>query len=108
MNMLQGFEAQDDYLVTLNRADAIDPAKVLRTITYHHPIFSRESIAAQARHTELDGSSGVHFCGAYWGYGFHEDGVRSGLAVARNVARAAGTSAPELLEVRRPRTEVAR
>lgn len=102
MNLLQGFEAEQDYMVTLNRQDEIDPSKVLRTITYQHPIFTRESIAAQARHTEIDGSSGVHFCGAYWGYGFHEDGVRSGLAVARNVARSAGTEAPELLEVRDP------
>lgn len=102
MNLLQGFEAEEDYLVTLNRQDAIDPSKVLRTLTYHHPIFTRESFAAQARHTEVDGSRGVHFCGAYWGYGFHEDGVRSGLAVARNVARNAGTDAPEVLEVQRP------
>lgn len=99
MNRLQRLDAQRDYLVTLNRTDAIDPAKVLRTMTYHHPIFTRESIAAQARHAEVDGSHGVHFCGAYWGYGFHEDGVRSGLTVARNVAAAAGTEAPELLEV---------
>jgi predicted NAD/FAD-binding protein len=89
MNMLQGFEADEDYIVTLNRGDEIDPAKVLRTIEYHHPIYSREAVAAQRRHAEIDGVHGVHFCGAYWGYGFHEDAVRSALVVAGNVGSAA-------------------
>lgn len=99
MNMLQGFEAQEDYIVTLNRSAAIDPAKVLRTIEYQHPIYTRDTVAAQARHAEIDGTHAVHFCGAYWGYGFHEDAVRSALIVARNIASATGTSAPILREV---------
>jgi predicted NAD/FAD-binding protein len=86
MNMLQGFEADEDYIVTLNRSDEIDPGKVLRTIEYHHPIYTREAVVAQGRHAEIDGMHAVHFCGAYWGYGFHEDAVRSGLIVARNIA----------------------
>jgi predicted NAD/FAD-binding protein len=85
MNMLQGFEAAQDYIVTLNRASAIDPAKILRTIEYQHPIYTRETVAAQARHAEIDGAHAVHFCGAYWGYGFHEDAVRSALIVAGNI-----------------------
>ena len=88
MNMLQGFEADEDYIVTLNRPDDIDPAKILRTIEYQHPIYTRQAVAAQSRHAEIDGMHGVHFCGAYWGYGFHEDAVRSGLLAARNVIAA--------------------
>jgi predicted NAD/FAD-binding protein len=99
MNMLQGFEAEEDYIVTLNRRAAIDPGKILRTIEYQHPIYTREAVAAQARHAEIDGAHAVHFCGAYWGYGFHEDAVRSALIVARNIARATGTRAPTLREL---------
>ena len=60
-------------------------ASVLRRFVYHHPIYSTSAVRAQARHGEIDGAQGVHFCGAYWGYGFHEDGVKSGLAVAHRV-----------------------
>ena len=88
MNRLQGLEAERDYFVTLNRSEAIDPAKVLRTISYHHPIFTTATVAARERHAEIDGVHGVHFCGAYWGYGFHEDGVNSALAVLRSLERA--------------------
>jgi len=99
MNLLQGLEVPTEYFVTLNRTPDIDPSKVLRVIQYHHPIFTRAAVAAQARHAEVDGVEGVHFCGAYWSYGFHEDGVRSGLAVARNLSRELGRPLPELLEV---------
>ncbi len=99
MNLLQGLEVPTEYFVTLNRTPDIDPSKVLRVIQYHHPIFTRAAVAAQARHAEIDGVEGVHFCGAYWSYGFHEDGVRSGLAVARNLSRELGRPLPELLEV---------
>ena len=81
MNRLQSLAGERQYMVTLNRTEAIDPQKVLRTFVYHHPIISRASVRAQARHAEIDGVHGVHFCGAYWGYGFHEDGVKSALAV---------------------------
>ena len=60
---------------------------VLRTIEYHHPIFTTETVLARERHGEIDGVNGVHFCGAYWGYGFHEDGVKSALAVLQSFAR---------------------
>ena len=92
MNRLQGLECRRDYFVTLNRDD-IDPSKVLRRISYHHPIFSVDGVRAQARHAEIDGADRVHFCGAYWGYGFHEDGVKSGLAVAARVAAPAEEAA---------------
>ncbi len=81
MNRLQSLDEPRDYFVTLNRTTEIDPKRVLARMTYHHPIFSRATFAAQARHAEIDGVGGVHYCGAYWGNGFHEDGVRSAEAV---------------------------
>jgi len=85
MNNLQGLAGDTEYFVTLNRTDDIDPAKVLRTFVYDHPVFTTEAVRAQERHAEIDGAERVHFCGAYWGYGFHEDGVRSGQEVARRL-----------------------
>jgi predicted NAD/FAD-binding protein len=83
MNQLQGLTSREEYLVTLNRSDDIDPGKVLRTIRYEHPIFSRAAVLAQKRHAVISGQNRTHFCGAYWGFGFHEDGVQSALAVGR-------------------------
>jgi predicted NAD/FAD-binding protein len=85
MNRLQGFAAPEDFFVTLNDAGAIDPARVLARIDYAHPVFDAEAIAAQRRHAEIDGAGGVHYAGAYWGYGFHEDGLQSALAVCRRI-----------------------
>ncbi len=80
MNILQGLEAPEPFLVTLNRSDAVDPAKVLRRITYHHPLFTPAGVAAQARQAELNRGRRTYYCGAYWRNGFHEDGVVSALA----------------------------
>jgi predicted NAD/FAD-binding protein len=85
MNRLQSLSEPRDYLVTLNRTREIDPEQVVARFTYHHPVYSRAAVAAQARHAEIDGVHAVHFCGAYWGYGFHEDGVRSAEAVVARV-----------------------
>jgi len=79
MNHLQRLRAERQYLLTLNRSEAIDPAKVLRRFQYDHPVYTREGVAAQARHAEISGARRTHYCGAYWGWGFHEDGVVSGL-----------------------------
>lgn len=83
MNRLQGLQAPVDFCVTLNREQAIDPRKVIRTLSYHHPIYTPRGFAAQKRFDEISGRNHTHFCGAYWGYGFHEDGVKSALAVCR-------------------------
>jgi len=80
MNILQGLDAPQPFLVTLNRKDAIDPAKVIRRIVYHHPLFTPAGVAAQARQRELNGARRTYYCGAYWRNGFHEDGVVSALA----------------------------
>ena len=78
MNILQSLDCQDQFCVTLNNSDAIDQSKVLKRLNYHHPIYTKESVAAQARHAEIN-CNGFYFCGAYWRYGFHEDGVVSAL-----------------------------
>ncbi len=85
MNELQGFEADRNYFVTLNRTQDIADEHIIKEILYHHPIFSLEGIAAQQRFEQIDGVNNVHFAGAYWGYGFHEDGVKSGLRVAERI-----------------------
>jgi predicted NAD/FAD-binding protein len=77
MNRLQSLDAAEDFCVTLNRAEAIDPEKIIRRIAYAHPVYTREGQAAQARHAEVSGADRIHYCGAYWGWGFHEDGVAS-------------------------------
>jgi predicted NAD/FAD-binding protein len=83
MNTLQGLEAPVRFCVTLNPSQPIDPDAVIERMTYHHPVFSADGIAAQRRRDEVDGQRNTHYCGAYWRYGFHEDGVMSALHVAR-------------------------
>jgi predicted NAD/FAD-binding protein len=82
MNLLQGVQSPDPFVVTLNRTGAIDPDKILRRMTYRHPVYTRNSVAAQARRAEIQGQRRTWFAGAYWGWGFHEDGLRSAVAVA--------------------------
>jgi len=79
MNILQGLDCKEQLCVTLNNSDAVDPSKILKRIHYYHPIYTRESVAAQARQSEIN-RDGIYYCGAYWRYGFHEDGVVSALA----------------------------
>lgn len=79
MNILQRLDAPTPLLVTLNRSDAIDPAHIIKRITYHHPLYTPASVAAQARHREIDGTRNTYYCGAWWRNGFHEDGVVSAL-----------------------------
>jgi len=84
MNILQGLDAREPFLVTLNRSDDIDPAKVIRRVTYHHPLFTPAGVAAQARQGEINGPLRTFYCGAYWRNGFHEDGVVSALDALRH------------------------
>ena len=81
MNILQGLQSQHTFCVTLNDETSIDPARVLGRFEYHHPVFTTERSAAQARHSELLTANRTSFCGAYWRNGFHEDGVVSALRV---------------------------
>jgi len=80
MNHLQRMQADRDFCVTLNRTDAIDPAKIIRTISYSHPVYTPAGVAAQSQHASISAMANrTHYCGAYWGWGFHEDGVVSAL-----------------------------
>jgi uncharacterized protein len=83
MNRLQTLQTSKDYLVTLNMTSAIEEAKVIDKISYAHPVYSAAGVRAQARYEEIGGRHRTHFAGAYWGWGFHEDGVVSGLRVAK-------------------------
>jgi predicted NAD/FAD-binding protein len=87
LRSLQGVGSGDELLITLNRDDAIDPARVVRTFDYAHPVFDVPAVAAQQRHEELNGRNRTWFAGAYWGFGFHEDGVQSARVVCRRLAR---------------------
>ncbi len=70
MNLLQGFNSPDPFVVTLNRTQAIDPRRILRRMRYAHPVYTHASVAAQARKSEIQGRRRVWFAGAYWGWGF--------------------------------------
>lgn len=79
MNRLQSLEASCDFLVSLNQDEHIASEHQIGQFNYSHPAYSSASVAAQARHREISGVNRTHYCGAYWGYGFHEDGVKSAL-----------------------------
>ena len=85
MNILQNLDAPVTFCLTLNRSETIDPARILYRTTYHHPVLTDAGVRAQARRDEISGVNRTWYCGAYWSYGFHEDGVNSGLAVARGL-----------------------
>jgi predicted NAD/FAD-binding protein len=82
MNRLQSLCAEREFCVTLNRTEAIDPDRVIETFTYAHPVFTEAGVAAQRHLDRISAQRRTHFCGAYWGWGFHEDGVRSAMRVA--------------------------
>ena len=83
MNILQGIKAPETFLVSLNMDHQIDPKKVIKKIPYSHPVYNQAAVSAQAQWSKVSNlESRTHFCGAYWGNGFHEDGVKSGLNVA--------------------------
>ncbi|GLW94320.1 NAD(P)/FAD-dependent oxidoreductase [Actinokineospora globicatena] len=84
MNRLMGLAEPEDYVVTLNASDLVAEGSVLRRMTYHHPIYTPESVAAQRRLPELDDGV-IAFAGAYHGWGFHEDGCASGVRAAASL-----------------------
>jgi predicted NAD/FAD-binding protein len=79
MNILQGLDAPEQFCVTLNKREGIEAEKILDTVMYSHPVFDEPAVSAQARQREINGANHTYFCGAYWRYGFHEDGVVSAL-----------------------------
>lgn len=94
MNRLQRLDSPQRYLVTLNRTEAIDPARIIRRFSYSHPVYTPEAVAAQARWGEISGHSRIHYCGAYWGWGFHEDGVTSALRACERVGSSPAAPLP--------------
>ncbi|MDL2357356.1 MAG: FAD-dependent oxidoreductase [Pseudomonadota bacterium] len=85
LNMLQPLPCSTPVIVSLNPIDAPDPARVLAEFDYAHPVFDRAAVAAQARLAQFQGTQNTWFAGAWTGYGFHEDGLKSGLAVAASL-----------------------
>lgn len=83
MNRLQRLGAVDDFCVSLNAGTAVREERRIRSLVYEHPILDRGAFEMQASQDELNAHSSTSFCGAYWGYGFHEDGVRSALAATK-------------------------
>jgi predicted NAD/FAD-binding protein len=83
MNLLQGIRSPQPFIITLNSTVAICESKILRRLVYAHPLYSAAAVAAQARRPEIQGRRRTWFAGAYWGWGFHEDGLRSALDVCR-------------------------
>ena len=87
MNILQSLGSPVEYCVSLNLPNTVDPAQKIREMHYHHPVYNPKSLAARKRHEEINGVNRTYFCGAYWGYGFHEDGVNSALAVVQHFGK---------------------
>lgn len=83
LSRLQRVPTPSPLLQTLNPTEEIAPEKVLQTLEFEHPLFDIETFAAQQRHDELHEDGKIFYCGAYWGYGFHEDGVVSALNVCQ-------------------------
>jgi len=82
MNSLQNLECKTNIFVSLNPQNTIEPSKVLKTRHYEHPIFDQAGVNAQKRLAEINGKNRSYFAGAYWGWGFHEDGARSAFDAA--------------------------
>ncbi len=87
MNSLQNLRSREQFCITLNRTEAIDPSRILKRLRYAHPVYTPETLRAHQRRAEINGRNRTWFCGAYWGYGFHEDGVRSALDVGAAFGR---------------------
>jgi predicted NAD/FAD-binding protein len=87
MNILQSLRSSQVFCVTLNETESIDSARIIGRYSYDHPIYTQRRSEAQRRHAKLINANRTSFCGAYWGYGFHEDGVNSALAVCRAFGR---------------------
>ena len=84
MNILQSLDCDETFCVTLNDHQSVDKSKVLKKITYHHPLFTVKGIEAQKRKLEISGVNNTYYCGAYWYNGFHEDGVTSAIEVCKH------------------------
>ena len=94
MNTLQRLGTSTPLLVTLNMTEAIDPARIIKRLSYDHPMYTPRGVAAQARQADVNGVDRTWFCGAYWRYGFHEDGVVSALQALEHFTERAHEKRP--------------
>ena len=83
MNLLQGLDAACSYVVTLNHDGAIKDEHIIKEINYSHPVYTEASYNTQPELPALNAKRGTYYCGSYFGYGFHEDAVRSAVSVGR-------------------------
>jgi predicted NAD/FAD-binding protein len=90
MNILQSLDAPVQFCVTLNNTQGVDNSKIIKRMTYHHPIYTPDGVLQQARQSEINGIRHTYFCGAYWRHGFHEDGVVSALTALEDFHRREG------------------
>ena len=98
MNRLQTLGCERQFCVTLNLTHRIDPKKIIEVIQYEHPVFTPDAVASQDRWEEISGADRIHFCGAYWRNGFHEDGAFTGLRAAKAVELALPAEAQRLVD----------
>ena len=84
MNILQSLKSDRTFCVSLNSGNLVDESKVIKELSYDHPLFTTSSINAQSRKHEISGKNNTYYCGAYWRNGFHEDGVMSALDVCKD------------------------
>jgi uncharacterized protein len=94
MNILQSLRSRNTFCVTLNHTAPIATGKILKRLTYHHPLYTPDGVAVQQRQHEVNGVNRTYFCGAYWRYGFHEDGVVSALDALQHFKRATHAQRP--------------
>lgn len=85
MNLLQNIDSRRHFIVSLNQAERIDPRSILVRRNYAHPVFTPRAVAAQSRWSDINGLRRTWFCGAWWGWGFHEDGARSAQRVIDDI-----------------------
>lgn len=104
LNQLQPLPWQQPVVVSLNPQRPIDPQKILGEYDYSHPVFDLAAVAAQRDIPGLQGQQGTYFCGAWAGFGFHEDGLKSGFAAASQLLRDAGLPVSELVPESVPKT----
>ena len=97
MNILQGISCKETFCVTLNNSNAINETKILKRLQYSHPLFTYRSIHAQSQHHRLNGTNRCFYAGAYWRYGFHEDGVVSALEALKHFKEKTGYEQQDLL-----------
>jgi predicted NAD/FAD-binding protein len=85
MNKLEKLNAEKNYFVSINPIEQIKEEKIIKTIKYHHPNFTVKNFSLQNELEKLNQDTRIFFAGAYFKYGFHEDGMNSGLSVVKKL-----------------------